>query len=141
MYSVLLARCTYTRRIQSVYRAQMFKNPTNAQRVASAQNKWSAHVLRIQRAQPANGSGHVTVCNSLLPIISLTQYLLAQLLSLLRKVLGESSAVHVISDSFLIIRLILSGLFSQKINQFLSKTKQSQQIYSSSLLCRCFFFL
>ena len=39
----------------------MFKNPTNAQRVASAQNEWSAHVPRIQRAQPANGSGHVTV--------------------------------------------------------------------------------
>ena len=27
----------------------MFKNPPNAQRVASARNEWSAHAPRIQR--------------------------------------------------------------------------------------------
>ena len=53
----------------------MLKNPTNAQRVASARNEWpahetrmqcacSAHAARMQRAlnaQPANGCGQMTV--------------------------------------------------------------------------------
>ena len=64
MHSVLLARWAHTVRMQSADRAHMLKNPTNAQRVASARNEWPAHEARMQRAlnaQPANGSGKMTV--------------------------------------------------------------------------------
>ena len=57
MHSVLLARCTYTGRIQSVYRrccAHMLKNPTNAQRVASALHIYRAHTERIQSVYRAH---------------------------------------------------------------------------------------
>ena len=40
MHSVVLARRTYTVRIQ---RAQCLNNPTNVQRVASVRNEWPVH--------------------------------------------------------------------------------------------------
>ena len=54
MHSVLLARCAYTVRVQSAHSAHMLKNPTNAQRVASARNEWPVHEARMKRACSAH---------------------------------------------------------------------------------------
>ena len=54
MHSVLLARSAYTVRVQSAHSAHVLKNPTNAQRVASARNEWPANEARIQRACSAH---------------------------------------------------------------------------------------
>ena len=54
MHSVLLARGAYTVRMQSAHRAHMLKNPTNAQRVASARNEWPPHEARMKRACSAH---------------------------------------------------------------------------------------
>ena len=52
MYSVLLARWTYTVRMQSAYRVHMLNNQMNAQRVARARK-------RMTRACSAQ---HVHIC-------------------------------------------------------------------------------
>ena len=53
MYSVLLARWTYTVRMQRAYRVHMLNNQTNAQRVASARKRMtracSVHAEHAQR--------------------------------------------------------------------------------------------
>ena len=56
MHSVLLAHWAHTVRMQSAHRAHMLKNPTNAQRVASARNEWSAHAAHMQRACSAHAA-------------------------------------------------------------------------------------
>ena len=88
MQSVLLARWSYAVRMHSAYRAHVIKKSTSAQRVAGALDEWpcSAHAARMQRAcsahaarmqrtcsahaarmqhaldaQPANGSGQMTM--------------------------------------------------------------------------------
>ena len=64
MHSVLLARWTYAVRMHSANRAHVLKKSTSAQRVAGALDEWPAHEARMQRAldaQPANGSGQMTV--------------------------------------------------------------------------------
>ena len=62
--SELLARWTYAMRMHSAYRAHVLKKSTSAQRVAGALDEWPAHAARMQRAldaQPANGTGQMTV--------------------------------------------------------------------------------
>ena len=68
MHSVFLARWTYAGRMHS---ARVKKKSTTAQRFAGALDEWPrmkrarpAHAARMQRAldaQPANGSGQMTV--------------------------------------------------------------------------------
>ena len=64
MHSVLLARWAHTVRMQSAHRAHMLKNPTNAQRVASARNEWSAHAARMQRACSAHAARMQRACSA-----------------------------------------------------------------------------
>ena len=75
MHSVLLARWTYAMRMHSAYRTHVLKKSTSAQRVAGALDEWPAHEARTARArpahaarmqraldaQPANGTGQMTV--------------------------------------------------------------------------------
>ena len=46
---VLLARWTYTVRMQSAYRERLLNNPTNVKSVASARNEWPAHASLSMR--------------------------------------------------------------------------------------------
>ena len=75
MHSVFAARWTYAVRMHSAYRAHVLKKSKSAQRVAGALDEWPAHEARTARArpahaarmqraldaQPANGSGQMTV--------------------------------------------------------------------------------
>ena len=75
MHSVLLARWTYAVRMHSAQTEHVLKKSTSAQRVAGVLDEWPAHEARTARArpahaarmqraldaQPANGSGQMTV--------------------------------------------------------------------------------
>ena len=49
MHSVLLALDVYRAHAESMYTEHMLNNLTNAQRVTSAQNEWSAHAALDKR--------------------------------------------------------------------------------------------
>ena len=71
MHSVLLACWTYAVRMHSAYRARVLEKSTSTQRVAGVLDEWPTHEARTAPtrpahaarldAQPANGSGQMTV--------------------------------------------------------------------------------
>ena len=56
MYSVLLARWTYTVRMQSAYRVHMLNNQMNAQLVARARKRMTPRMQRACRARSAHST-------------------------------------------------------------------------------------
>ena len=66
----------HTVRIQTVHRAHMITNSTNAQRVASALDEWSTHAPRFQQrwshiddARPAHWKSEKAVCLTFVMIL------------------------------------------------------------------------